>query len=38
VFRVSLDLLGMQDHPYEPTHLDTWTFLTVLATQTGASA
>jgi alkanesulfonate monooxygenase SsuD/methylene tetrahydromethanopterin reductase-like flavin-dependent oxidoreductase (luciferase family) len=24
----------VQDHPYQPTHLDTWTFLTVLATRT----
>lgn len=29
-----LDLLGVQDHPYNPAHLDTWTLLTTLAAHT----
>jgi alkanesulfonate monooxygenase SsuD/methylene tetrahydromethanopterin reductase-like flavin-dependent oxidoreductase (luciferase family)/hemerythrin-like domain-containing protein len=29
-----LDILGVQDHPYQPNFLDTWTFLSALAAQT----
>lgn len=29
-----LDLVGVQDHPYQPAHLDAWTLLTVIATRT----
>ncbi|MEM3267425.1 MAG: LLM class flavin-dependent oxidoreductase [Conexivisphaerales archaeon] len=29
-----LDMIGMQDHPYNPNFLDTWTFLTALAMST----
>jgi alkanesulfonate monooxygenase SsuD/methylene tetrahydromethanopterin reductase-like flavin-dependent oxidoreductase (luciferase family) len=29
-----LDYLAVQDHPYQPGHLDTWTWLTHLAGQT----
>jgi len=29
-----LDFVGLQDHPYQPGHLDTWTFLTRLSAQT----
>jgi hemerythrin-like domain-containing protein len=29
-----LDLVTVQDHPYQPRHLDTWTLLSVIAAQT----
>jgi len=29
-----LDLLGVQDHPYQPRFLDMWTLLSVVASQT----
>ncbi|PRX98666.1 LLM class flavin-dependent oxidoreductase [Allonocardiopsis opalescens] len=29
-----LDILGVQDHPYQPNFLDTWTLLSTLAGQT----
>ncbi|GLW09002.1 hypothetical protein Misp01_41320 [Microtetraspora sp. NBRC 13810] len=32
--RLGLDLLGIQDHPYQPAFLDTWTLLTTLAART----
>lgn len=32
--QVKLDLVGIQDHPYNRQHLDTWTLLTYLAAQT----
>ena len=32
--RVGLDLVTIQDHPYLPTHLDTWTLLSWIAGQT----
>lgn len=32
--RLGLDILGVQDHPYQPTFLDTWTFLATLANTT----
>src|SRR5262245_57085158 len=28
---LGLDLLAVQDHPYQPTHLELWTYLTALA-------
>lgn len=28
---LGLDVLGVQDHPYQPSFLDTWTFLSALA-------
>ncbi|SER33704.1 Flavin-dependent oxidoreductase, luciferase family (includes alkanesulfonate monooxygenase SsuD and methylene tetrahydromethanopterin reductase) [Lentzea xinjiangensis] len=31
---LGLDLLGVQDHAYQPTHLDTWTLLTYLSAAT----
>ena len=31
---LGLDLIGIQDHPYQPRFLDTWTFLTWLAAET----
>lgn len=31
---LGLDLLGVQDHPYQPRFLDTWTLLAALAGQT----
>jgi alkanesulfonate monooxygenase SsuD/methylene tetrahydromethanopterin reductase-like flavin-dependent oxidoreductase (luciferase family) len=31
---LGLDLIGIQDHPYQSAFLDTWTLLTALATQT----
>jgi hypothetical protein len=31
---VALDLVTLQDHPYQPRFLDTWTLLSVLAAQT----
>src|SRR2546430_16704309 len=31
---LGLDLIGIQDHPYQSTFLDTWTLLTAIATQT----
>jgi alkanesulfonate monooxygenase SsuD/methylene tetrahydromethanopterin reductase-like flavin-dependent oxidoreductase (luciferase family) len=32
--RLGLDLIGIQDHPYQPRFLDTWTLLTYLAART----
>src|SRR5262245_37640755 len=29
-----LDLVSLQDHPYQPAFLDTWTLLTVIAAST----
>src|SRR5215468_6421717 len=29
-----LDLLAIQDHPYNPTFLDTWTLLSLIGGQT----
>jgi len=31
---LGLDILGIQDHPYQPSFLDTWTLLSVLAART----
>src|SRR5262245_53358932 len=31
---LGLDILGVQDHPYQPRFLDMWTLLSVLAGQT----
>jgi hypothetical protein len=31
---LGLDLLTIQDHPYQPAFLDTWTLLSVIAAQT----
>jgi alkanesulfonate monooxygenase SsuD/methylene tetrahydromethanopterin reductase-like flavin-dependent oxidoreductase (luciferase family) len=31
---LGFDILGVQDHPYQPTFLDTWTFLASLAGMT----
>ncbi|WP_117208256.1 LLM class flavin-dependent oxidoreductase [Allorhizocola rhizosphaerae] len=31
---LGLDLLTVQDHPYQPAFLDTWTLLSVIAAQT----
>src|SRR5690348_13561623 len=31
---LGLDLLGVQDHPYQPRFFDMWTLLSVLAAQT----
>ena len=31
---LGLDLIGVQDHPYQRRFLDTWTLLSVLAAQT----
>ncbi|WP_036963502.1 LLM class flavin-dependent oxidoreductase [Promicromonospora kroppenstedtii] len=31
---VGLDLLAVQDHPYQPTHLDAWTLIGQLAART----
>src|SRR5437588_12927909 len=31
---VGLDLIGVQDHPYQRTFLDTWTLLTAIGVQT----
>lgn len=31
---LGLDWIGIQDHPYQPRFLDTWTLLTALAAQT----
>ncbi len=31
---LGLDVVGVQDHPYQPSFLDTWTMLSALATQT----
>jgi alkanesulfonate monooxygenase SsuD/methylene tetrahydromethanopterin reductase-like flavin-dependent oxidoreductase (luciferase family) len=33
---VGLDLLTFQDHPYQPSFLDTWTLLAVVAAQTAS--
>jgi alkanesulfonate monooxygenase SsuD/methylene tetrahydromethanopterin reductase-like flavin-dependent oxidoreductase (luciferase family)/hemerythrin-like domain-containing protein len=32
--RVGLDLVSLQDHPYQPSFLDTWTLLSVIAART----
>ncbi|MEU0991561.1 LLM class flavin-dependent oxidoreductase [Streptomyces sp. NPDC005953] len=32
--QIGLDLIGVQDHPYQPAFLDTWTLLTHLAART----
>lgn len=32
--RLGFDLLGIQDHPYQPRFLDTWTLLSALARET----
>jgi alkanesulfonate monooxygenase SsuD/methylene tetrahydromethanopterin reductase-like flavin-dependent oxidoreductase (luciferase family) len=34
VDELGLDLIGIQDHPYQSRFLDTWTLLTAIATQT----
>src|SRR2546430_15580157 len=31
---LGLDLIGIQDHPYQRRFFDTWTLLTAIATQT----
>jgi alkanesulfonate monooxygenase SsuD/methylene tetrahydromethanopterin reductase-like flavin-dependent oxidoreductase (luciferase family) len=31
---LGLDLVGVQDHPYQSRHLDTWTLLAAIAAQT----
>ncbi|MEU4326960.1 LLM class flavin-dependent oxidoreductase [Nonomuraea dietziae] len=31
---LGLDIIGVQDHPYQPSFLDTWTLLSVLAART----
>lgn len=31
---LGLDLIGVQDHPYQAQHLDAWTLLTVIAART----
>src|SRR3984893_3261409 len=31
---LGLDLVGFQDHPYQPAFLDTWTLLSYLAART----
>jgi len=31
---IGLDLVGVQDHPYQPAFLDTWTLLSYVAAQT----
>ena len=31
---IGLDLVGVQDHPYQPSFLDTWTLLSNLAART----
>ena len=32
--RLGLDLVGIQDHPYQRRHLDAWTLLSYLAGRT----
>src|SRR5918997_427022 len=32
--QVGLDLVTVQDHPYQARHLDTWTLLSVIAART----
>jgi alkanesulfonate monooxygenase SsuD/methylene tetrahydromethanopterin reductase-like flavin-dependent oxidoreductase (luciferase family)/hemerythrin-like domain-containing protein len=32
--RAELDLVSVQDHPYQPAYFDTWTLLSVIAAQT----
>lgn len=32
--QLGLDLIGVQDHPYQPNFLDTWTLLSALARET----
>ncbi len=32
--RLGLDVVGIQDHPYQPRFLDTWTLLSLLAAET----
>lgn len=31
---IGLDVIGIQDHPYQPRYLDTWTLLSYLAART----
>ena len=31
---VGLDIVSFQDHPYQPSFLDTWTLLSVVAAET----
>ena len=31
---IGLDIVGLQDHPYQPAFLDTWTLLSYMAAQT----
>lgn len=31
---LGLDLIGIQDHPYQPAYLETWTLLSVIAART----
>ncbi|WP_327090521.1 LLM class flavin-dependent oxidoreductase [Nonomuraea sp. NBC_01738] len=33
--RLGLDLIGIQDHPYQRAYVDTWTLLSVIAASTG---
>src|SRR5699024_7831634 len=35
--QVGLDLVTVQDHPYQPSFLDTWTLLSVIAAQTSSA-
>jgi alkanesulfonate monooxygenase SsuD/methylene tetrahydromethanopterin reductase-like flavin-dependent oxidoreductase (luciferase family) len=34
VEELGLDLIGVQDHPYQPRYFDTWTLLTAIAAHT----
>lgn len=34
VDQLDFDLLGIQDHPYQPNYLDTWTLLSAIGAQT----
>ncbi|MCO1656203.1 LLM class flavin-dependent oxidoreductase [Pseudonocardia sp. S2-4] len=36
--QVGLDLVSVQDHPYQPAHLDAWTLLSVIAARTRSVA
>jgi alkanesulfonate monooxygenase SsuD/methylene tetrahydromethanopterin reductase-like flavin-dependent oxidoreductase (luciferase family) len=31
---LGLDIIGIQDHPYDGSFLDTWTFISILAAST----
>ncbi len=35
---LGLDLIGVQDHPYQPRFLETWTLLSAMAAETETSA